>query len=181
MDDVDPALLAHFPALRVAKLLYRSPVGAEHAVQLVETLQICARGGLAAVELRLHRANKEMVAVLAHVPCLRKVALFDAIVEGEGVERGVAVLERCRYLEEVQMEWVRGFDGRDLAGIARVLGSRLRRLRIWNCDDVCDDGLRAVAVACPFVDVELRFVRDQFDPRTLALFGDRVSWGSYML
>lgn len=68
----------------------------------------------------------------------------------------------------------------DLEIVARGMRHRLRMLSIRNCSLVGDEGLQAVAKWCPLVELELRFVRDQFGGATLAMFGDRVSWESVL-
>lgn len=169
-----PAKVLHaFRSLRVAKLLYRARLRPGETDALVEVLA-AARGTLARVEMRLHGPAGDDLAFLARVPWLGRVSLF-------GGGRDVGVLGKCAYLSEVGLEWVGGVSGEDLKRIARGLGGRLRKLRVWHCAGVDDDGLRAVAELCPFVEVELRFVREQFSGQVLALFGDRVSWRSYLL
>lgn len=129
------------------------------------------------VELRLNYLPTSQLAFVTEIPRLRKLSLFDGVVDGDG--NGLQVLARCPFLEDVQLEWIKGLTGAHLEKLAVTMGERLKHLKIWNCDQVNDRGLEAVATHCPAAEVELKFERDQFHPRTLARFGDRVSWASY--
>lgn len=177
MDGVDASVLSLFRRLRLVKLLYRSRLSVSAASTLVSALSHCGPD-LRAVELRLNHLSSSALGFAAEMPRLRKLSLFDGVMDGGG---GLDVLGRCGFLEEVQLEWMKGLRGEHIEGLAKIMGGRLRRLRIWNCEEVNDHGLEAVARYCPGVEVELKFEREQFCNRTLAMFGERVSWGSYAL
>lgn len=175
MDEVDPDKIAGFPAVHI-RLLYRSRLQRHTGEKLLSVLRGMNR--LQVVELRLNNLSSEMYAMFPHVPHLRKLSLFDGtILPGE---RGVGFIANCKELEELHLEWMHGLSGADMIVLARGLGERLRKLRLWNCEGVCDEGLMAVAYFCPNAEVELRFVREQFGGAALAAFGERVSWASSM-
>lgn len=131
------------------------------------------------VELRLNYLPTSALGFVSNIPKLRKLSLFDGEVDGDGA--GLQVVGKCAFLEDVQLEWIKGLTGEHMEKLARTMGERLKSLRIWNCEDVNDRGLVAVATHCTEVELELKFEREQFHGRTLAMFGERVSWGSYAL
>lgn len=175
MNDMDATLFASFACLSHVRLLYRDAATFE-GMQLVNSLRQCRN--LQTVELRVHGVSTRQLLFLGDVPRLRKLSLFGCVVEGE---KRMDAVGQCHQLEELQLEWMRGLNGMDMRVVARGLGRRLRQLRIWNCEEVDDAGLEAVANWCGRAEVELRFVREQFSARVLTMFGDRISWGSYAL
>lgn len=173
MDDIDVRVLQYFPA-RSLHLLYRKHISVIQSQNLVITLNKMAT--LQAVELRLNHIASTDFSLFPNIPRLHKLSLFDG--EIVDTDRGMRMITACGFLEEVQMEWMSGLTGNDIAFLARGMAARLKRLRIWNCAGVTDEGLMYVATFCPNVEVELRFVREQFRSTTLAMFGDRISWAS---
>lgn len=176
MDGLRPDMFPAFRSLRTAKLLYRTRIQPFAALCLVKALQHC-QPDLRAVELRLNYLPTSDLAFVPDIPRLRKLSLFDGEVDGDG--KGLLALARCAFLEDVHLEWIKGLTGKHLEALAVAMGARLKHLKIWNCDEVNDTGLEAVATHCPGVELELKFERDQFSPRTLVMFGERVSWESY--
>eukprot|EP00177_Eucheuma_denticulatum_P000695 GFKZ01001252.1.p1 GENE.GFKZ01001252.1~~GFKZ01001252.1.p1 ORF type:complete len:381 (-),score=15.90 GFKZ01001252.1:84-1226(-) len=175
MNEMDPRLFTSFACLSHVRLLYRD-TGMFAGMQLVSSLRQCRN--LQTVELRVHGVSTREVEFLGEVPRLRKLSLFGCVVEGE---KRIDAVGQCHELEELQLEWMHGLNGMDMRVVARGLGGRLRQLRIWNCEEVDDAGLEAVARWCGMVEVEVRFVREQFSARVLSLFGERISWGSYAM
>lgn len=117
--------------------------------------------------------------IFARIPHLHKLALFDSdACSVQEHQAGFEALASCTELTELRFEWMQTLTDTDLQTVAHGMRDRLRMLTIWNCSNVGDVGLQAVAKWCPHVELELRFVREQFGGATLAMFGDRVSWES---
>lgn len=169
MDAIPAERLLAFSAATSLRLLYRT--------HFPDNLTVSVPPGAADVHLRVNRLHCSRFEALARIPGLRRVALFDAHVDGTDA-RGMDNLAQCTALEHITFEWARGLNGHDVARLAQAMGARLKKLLIWNCEDVTDEALVALQCYCPSAEVELYFARDQFSPRALALLGDRVSWGS---
>lgn len=175
MDTIDASLISRFPySLRALRVLYRQRIPQSQRERLVESLSNLR--ALSHVEIRLNGLRLGDYAFLPHIRCLKKISLFDGVVDDTAVQ----ALCACSGVEELFFEWMRGFSGRHLENIAGRFGTTLKKLRIWNCEDLDEGGLRRVAALCPNVELEVRFIREQFGCSVLALFGDRVSWASSM-
>lgn len=177
MDDISERRLLSFKSLKSLKILYRVALSAGRAQNLVEVLQACQNPvSDLHVHLRLNKLSSSFFRMFPHVQGLKKISLFDGMIEEHN--RGIEDLAACPKLEQVHFEWYTNLSGRDIAELANGMRMRLKKLLIWNCEDVTDEGLIAVARLCPNAEVELRFARDQFSHTALSLLGDRVSWFS---
>lgn len=176
MDRIVEEGLIGYQSLRSLAVVYRKGITAEKASKLCETVQAIQQGRML-VHIRVNQLRSSQFEMFPHVAGLRKVSIFDGVIEDK--TRGMKMLAKCPQLDEIQFEWVRNLTGEDVAVLAREMKERLMRLRIWECNEVSDEGLSALAKWCPHVEVELRFLRDQFSQKALSLLGDRVSWGSY--
>lgn len=170
LDDVDVRVLA-FPSLCVLRALYRSGLSAPSLSRLAASL--CQAPSLRVVELRVHGGSGATVASLPSVPHLVKLSLFG--VDGDV---GLGALAACRFLAEVQLEWVDGLCDGDIEEFTRMMGSRLVRLRIWNCCGLTNAALAAVAHACPDVEFDLKFERGQFSEAAVKALR-RVRWEAW--
>lgn len=175
MDQISETKLLPFSSLSTLKLLYRVSLTRERAQLLVNVLQSVRNPSLH-VHLRLNRFPSSYFTMFPHIPGLHKVSLFDGVIEE--TNRGMFDLASCPHLEDIQFEWTRHLSGQDIMELANIMRHRLKKLLIWRCEHVTDQGLLAIANLCPNAEVELRFARDQFSPQALAALGDRVSWGS---
>lgn len=176
MDRVIEKSLLGFRSIRTLSVVYRKGLDAGRARGFTETVQAMQHGRML-VHVRANQLRSSQFEMFPHVPGLRKISIFDGAIEDR--TRGMRMLANCQHLEEIQFEWVRNLTGKDVADLAKEMRGRLMRLRIWECEDVNDEGLVALAEWCPHVEVDLRFIRDQFSQRALSLLGDRVSWGSH--
>lgn len=170
MNDVDPNVLRGYQKLRRVCLLYRDTT-ALRMCGVAQSLRYCTL--LERVEVRVHGMSTTSLDWLQDVPRLKKVNLFGCTVEGR---HRLEVLGRCKELEEVGFDWMKGFSGKDLAAFAKSIGERLQKIFMRNCEQVDDAGLYVLAKRCQRCEVELRFVREQFSPHVLALFDQRISW-----
>lgn len=177
MDRISETRLQSFKGLGSLKMLYRIPMSLERAQLLVSVLQEI-RNPYLHIHLRLNKFPSSFYSLLPHIPGLHKVSLFDGVIERNN--RGIRELASCPYLEDIQFEWIRQLSGQDIVDLATFMGYRLKRLLIWRCENVTDEGLIAISNMCPNAEVELRFFREQFSQTALAFLGDRVSWGSYV-
>lgn len=175
MDDISESRLICFKSLTWLKILYRKTLSLERAQSLVQVVQACKNADIR-VHLRLNQLGSSSFTFLPHMPGLSKVSFFDGVIQD--TNRGMSDLSSCLKLEQIQFEWVRDLSGQDIVALAQVMGQRLKKLVIWNCDEVGDEGLIGLAKYCPNAEVELHFGRDQFSQQALASLGDRVSWGT---
>lgn len=176
MDSIMEEGLIGFRSVRSLGLVYRKGITADKASRLTESLEKIKHGRML-VHVRANQLRSSQFEMFPHVPGLWKVSIFDGFIEDR--VRGMKMLANCFQLREIQFEWVRNLTGQDVAVLAREMKERLMRIRIWECGEVSDEALSALAEWCPHVEVELRFLRDQFSQGALSLLGDRVSWGSY--
>lgn len=176
MDNIIESALLGFRSMRSLSLVYRKGIDVRKLNELTRVINHIQHGGMI-MHLRVNQIQSLQFESLSLLPGLRKVSFFDGIIEG--ANRGMLRLAACKFLDEIQFEWMKGLNGSDIVVLATEMGDRLRKIRIWECSEVTDEGLEALAVYCPRAEVELRFFRDQFSHGALAKLGDRVSWGSY--
>lgn len=177
MDDISPNFLPRF-RITSLRLLYRdriNPKSLGHLSSCLETIPT-----LRVVSLRINKLSSDSFPLLAPIPHMYALSLFDATVisPNRNIESLVNALKGPKV--DLCLEWIRGITDQDIQIIVRGLGERLKRLRIWNCELLTDTALSYVVDNCKSCEVELRFVREQFGASALASMGDRVSWESCM-
>lgn len=117
----------------------------------------------------------ETLECLPLVPRLRKLSLFGWISD-PAVGRALAgTLQACLFLQELQLEWCEHVHDEHIEELMRLVGARLKRLRIWNCEALTDYALLSIAQHSDArALIDLRFESSQFSPRAVAALGQRA-------
>jgi hypothetical protein len=191
LDGVDSRVLAGFTSLRSINILFRTEgVSLCDMQMLLWSLSQCA-STLESVDVRVHdhqvvvpidgnlvsELEQDPLRLLSHLPRLRKLSLFSM--------RGWPAalpgwLSSARYLRELCLEWCDDVRDADFEEVTRLLGPRLQRARVWNCNALTDESLRSLAQNTdPCATLDLRFRRDQFSLPVLCSLGHRAVWESW--
>lgn len=178
MDEMDPRVFSSFKSLQVLRVLYRHGITVRQVELLIRALAECAHT-LQYIEMRVHNKTMCALALLAHIPRLRKVSLFNVRHSEKDGDSFAGAISSCMFLDALQLMWIDSLHDEHIEALSRQMGSRLRHLTIWNCGALTDRALISVAQHCPLVELELKFERNQFQASTLTLFGNRISWGSW--
>jgi hypothetical protein len=189
LDDVDSRVLAGFSSLRSINILFRTDgVSLRDIQMLIWALTQCA-STLESVDLRVHdhevaqkqdisaEHEQDPLCLLSHLPRLRRLSLFSM--------RGWPAafpgwLSAASFLSELCLEWCDDMRDADFEEVTRLLGPRLHRVRVWNCNALTDDALRSLAQNTdPAAALDLSFRSGQFSPSVLYALGDRAIWESW--
>jgi hypothetical protein len=191
LDGVDSRVLAGFSSLRSINILFRTAGVSLCDMQMLAWALSQCSSTLESVDLRVHdhqvvvpmtgnpprNLEQEPLCLLSHLPRLRKLSLFSM--------RGWPVslpgwLSTAHYLRELCLEWCDDVRDADLEEVTRLLGPRLQRARVWNCNALTDEALRSLAQNTdPCATLDLSFRRDQFSLPVLCALGHRAVWESW--